>query len=143
MTTKSDFPRPDVVVIGSGPAGCTFARILAEEGRDVVILEAGAQHSRRPGEHLKNAPVYQRNIDSFTPVVQGMLQSVSISAEDVAARCHVLDPYCFSPIGKGGFRRQAHNPKQERDRNLAGAAVSYGVGGMFTHWTNNTPRHCR
>lgn len=134
--------RPDVLIVGSGPAGCTFARILAEEGRDVLVVEAGAQHSRRPGEHLKNAAVYQKNIDSFTPVVQGLLQPVSIPEEVVADRCHLADPYSFRSVGRGSFRRQAHNPRQKRAGNLPGAAVSYGVGGMFTHWTNNTPRHC-
>ncbi|AVZ41243.1 dehydrogenase [Dietzia sp. JS16-p6b] len=34
-----------MVVVGSGPAGCVMARRLAEAGRDVVLLEAGAERA--------------------------------------------------------------------------------------------------
>ena len=47
--------RTDVLVVGSGPVGCTFARKLVEAGRTVHMVEAGTQLSARPGEHQKNA----------------------------------------------------------------------------------------
>jgi len=126
----------DVLIVGSGPLGATFARILALGGRQVCMIESGAQHSRLPGEHLKNAFVYQRDLDRFTPIVQGLLNPVSIPYTPGSPT--VLDPVSFRPAS--GSVRSGHNPKQQADRNLPGAAVSYGVGGMFTHWTNNTPR---
>lgn len=33
----------DVLVIGSGPIGATYARILVEAGRSVVMVDAGAR----------------------------------------------------------------------------------------------------
>src|SRR4051812_9332292 len=101
------------------------------------MVDAGAQHSRRPGEHLKNAFVYQRDIDRFTPIVQGLLQPVSVPT-GAGAPSATLDPMSFTAEST---IRQGQNPKQDRRFNLPGAAVAYGVGGMFTHWTNNTPRH--
>jgi pyranose oxidase len=131
----------DVLVAGGGPAGCTFARVLADSGRTVLVIDAGGQHSRRPGEHLKNAAIYQRNIDSFTPIVQGMLQRLSLPSQAALAQCSMLDPISFRPDPTKKFKRQSHNPEQSPAHNLDAAAVSYGIGGMFTHWTNNTPRY--
>ena len=42
MTFKIEDPnrtRVDTVVIGGGPAGCTAATLLAQEGQKVVLLE--------------------------------------------------------------------------------------------------------
>jgi pyranose oxidase len=128
----------DVLIAGSGPIGCTFARGLVSSGRSVVIAEAGGQHSARPGEHLKNAFVYQRDIDRFTPIVQGLLQPLSVSSRHSGQVTANLDPMAFRATGS---TRNAQNPDQDPTRNLPAAAVAYGVGGMFTHWTNNCPRY--
>ena len=52
----------DVLVIGGGPAGSTMAALLAEQGRDVVVLEK-ARHPRfHIGESLlpANVPLFER-----------------------------------------------------------------------------------
>ena len=45
----------DVLIIGSGPAGCTYAKSLLE-GSDfkVLMVEMGTQQSSILGENLKN-----------------------------------------------------------------------------------------
>jgi choline dehydrogenase-like flavoprotein len=41
MTDREPSPRADVCVVGAGPAGALVAHRLAEQGYDVVVLEAG------------------------------------------------------------------------------------------------------
>ncbi|WP_156755609.1 GMC oxidoreductase [Actinokineospora pegani] len=105
----------DVLVVGSGPVGATFARTLVEGGRSVLVVDAGPQLSRRPGEHLKNHFSYQHSHERFGALVRGHLHPVS------------------SPGGGA----------DERDRliSLDAGVATYAVGGMATHWTGVTPRH--
>jgi NADPH-dependent 2,4-dienoyl-CoA reductase/sulfur reductase-like enzyme len=42
--------RFDVVIIGSGPVGSTFARALCDGGLKVAMVDAGPRTSVKPGE---------------------------------------------------------------------------------------------
>ncbi|XP_072017173.1 uncharacterized protein [Amphiura filiformis] len=130
----------DVLVIGSGPVGATFARKLVEGGRSVCMLEAGAYHSKRPGAHMKNSAYYQRNIDKFTPVVASHLLTASVPTSNGVTP--TLAPIAFkaNTNDHAGYMRNNLNPEQDPFVNLDGAAVCYAVGGMGTHWTCMTPR---
>ncbi|HKJ69379.1 MAG TPA: NAD(P)-binding protein, partial [bacterium] len=131
----------DVLIVGSGPVGSTFARKLVEEGRSVHMIDTGAKLSERPGEHLKNSFYYQRNIDQFASVIRGHLHSLSIPTSDSPEL--TMDPgaYRINREEYPGFVLNNQNPEQDTATNLPGAAVTYAVGGMATHWTCATPRH--
>lgn len=105
----------DVLVVGSGPVGATFARTLVDGGREVMMVDAGPQLSSRPGEHLKNHLAYQHSHERFGTLIRGHLHPLSRSTPpaDLSGRLISLD---------------------------AGVAT-YAVGGMATHWTGVTPRH--
>ncbi|KAJ5662053.1 uncharacterized protein N7477_009669 [Penicillium maclennaniae] len=55
----------DALIVGSGPIGATYARLLVEAGYKVLMVEAGAQESEHAGEHKKNAVAFQKDIDAF------------------------------------------------------------------------------
>ena len=55
-------PRCEVLVIGGGPAGATIAALLAERGRDVVLIEKATHPRFHIGESLLplNMPLFDR-----------------------------------------------------------------------------------
>jgi pyranose oxidase len=131
----------DVLIVGSGPVGATFARKLVETGRSVYMIDAGQKYSRRPGAHLKNSFLYQRNLNQFSSVIRGHFCQLSVptSTQPVLT----LDPGAFRVDYDTypGFIHNNQNPDQHPFTNLPGAGVTYAVGGMATHWTCATPRH--
>jgi pyranose oxidase len=131
----------DVLIVGSGPVGATYARMLVEAGRSVLMVEMGPQMTPRPGEHLKNAFIFQRNIDMFASIIRGHLNVMSVPSNRQEVMS--LDPgaYRIDDDRYKGFVRNNQNPDQDPNKNLPAAAVTYGVGGMATHWTCATPRH--
>ncbi|HEV8716260.1 MAG TPA: GMC oxidoreductase [Candidatus Binatia bacterium] len=132
-----DSKKTDLLIIGAGPAGSTFARILVPAGMRTVMVDAGPQYSARPGEHLKNSFPFQRNPLSFTNLILGLLHPISIPT--VAGSAATVDPIAFRP--QTGFVRHGMNPKQHPGKNLENAAALYAVGGMLLLWTGGVPRH--
>lgn len=94
MSSTAKKIKTEVLVVGSGPLGCTFARKLVEGGMKVFMIDAGAQLSPEPGTHLKNSFLYQRNVNLFTGVIKGHLCPLSISPNDSAVP--TLDPGAFT-----------------------------------------------
>jgi pyranose oxidase len=143
MSKAKRIADPDVLVIGAGPAGSTFAHILAGQKHKVLMLDAGAQLSPRAGRTIKNSFAYQRDLNQFTYIIQGLLHPLSVPPGGGLAEMDpitwrpkesVYDPNKYSDRG-------AINPDQNPDKNLDSESVAFGVGGMMQHWTAATPRH--
>ena len=78
QSNRTDDLKTDVLIIGSGPLGSTYARILAMDGHEVTMIDAGPQLDRRPGRHMLNAFVHQQMTSLFNDVIQGHLQTLAV-----------------------------------------------------------------
>ncbi|KAG0381158.1 Pyranose 2-oxidase [Mortierella sp. AD032] len=134
----------DVLIVGSGPIGCGFARTLLDNdyarnnNLRVIMIDIGQQLSAAPGENLKNSFYYQRNVNNFTPIVQGTMQTISI-APNSDSLPYPADPSSFQPSGLN-YCINNINPEQAPEKNMPAAATTYAIGGMATHWTCCIPR---
>ncbi|KAK3848351.1 MAG: pyranose 2-oxidase [Linnemannia gamsii] len=134
----------DVLIVGSGPIGCGFARTLLDNdyacnnNLHVIMIDIGQQLSAAPGENLKNSFYYQRNVNNFTPIVQGTMQTISI-APNSDSLPYPADPSSFQP-GNLNYCINNINPEQVPEKNMPAAATTYAIGGMATHWTCCIPR---
>ena len=132
---KADSIKTDVLIVGTGPLGCTFARILAQDGRKVIMIDSGPQLSARPGRHMLNSFINQQMTNLFSNVIQAHLQTISVPHH--STYISELSPYAYwAPSQRANFE----NPRQDPSKNLPHAAATYAVGGMFTHWTGTAPR---
>jgi choline dehydrogenase-like flavoprotein len=118
----------DLVIVGSGPVGATFARVVSERAPStrILMVEAGPVLTKPPGLNLKNlddeaelrharelsqGPPSAARGDAGIPTVEGTITA--------RGGTHLADP-----DGAG----------------MPAAAMSTCVGGMGAHWTCATPR---
>ncbi|HEY8306082.1 MAG TPA: GMC oxidoreductase [Lapillicoccus sp.] len=127
----------DVAIVGSGPCGAAYARILSERcpSATVATFEVGPLLADPPGVHVKNivdpaaraqaqrlseGPAPQRD-DTPTDTLEGYV--------DTAPR--LVRPGTF--LLAAGYQ-------QPGEDGLPSVAMSSNVGGMGAHWTGACPR---
>jgi choline dehydrogenase-like flavoprotein len=127
----------DVAIVGSGPTGAAYARILSESCPDAVVatFEVGPLLADPPGVHVKNIvdpdqrALAQRRSEGPAPLGAGTPTDTMEGYADSAPR--LVRPGTF--LLPTGFQ-------QPGEDGLPGAAMSSNVGGMGAHWTGACPR---
>ncbi|KAJ7318380.1 pyranose 2-oxidase [Mycena albidolilacea] len=150
ITFSGEKPTFDVCIIGSGPIGATYAKLLVKAGLTVAMVDIGAAKGKNdedifvPGGHKRNEIEYQKEPNArFTYAVQAALSTLSIPVDN--ARMFIT----YHAVGMltrnarstdKPFVSNGMNPNQDAYLNLDSAAVTRAVGGMSTHWGCTTPR---
>ncbi|MCU1477700.1 MAG: Pyranose oxidase [Subtercola sp.] len=141
FTEDIDFTEEvDVVIVGSGPTGAAYARVIADARPQttVLLVEAGPIVAQPPGLHMANiidpiererAQIASQGPDQYAyplPATSGTAHN----AEGVdREKALITRPGLFS-VGSGDIHGDGFPTAQE----------SSNVGGMGSHWFGACPR---
>lgn len=124
----------DVAIVGSGPTGAAYARILSERAPQarVAMFEVGPTVSDPPGSHVKNIPGA-----AARAAAQHASQGPGAEAETVNGPGAVK---AGGRMARPGTYLLDDGYQFDGEDGLPVVAFSSNVGGMGAHWTAACPR---
>jgi pyranose oxidase len=128
---------PTIAIVGSGPIGSTYARLLVEGIPDarVIMFEAGPQLTDRPGESVRNIA---------DPAAKARAREMSQGPQAGEYRESLGIPAGTVTEGMFTARQGTHlfdfgGPGSPHAESFPAAAAATNVGGQGAHWTCATP----
>jgi choline dehydrogenase-like flavoprotein len=131
----------DVLIIGSGPAGSTYARTIGDAvpGARILMVEVGPAVAGERGNHTFNLTEEERAAAQL--LTQGPDAGI-VRANALADIAPGIDPSLEfrQTILPGLFFVDPRPALGEGEVGLPAASMSSGVGGMGIHWATSAPR---
>lgn len=131
----------DVLIVGSGPAGATYARTIgdARPNASILMVEVGPAVPGERGYHSMNLT------DADRATAQLLTQGPDAGIERTTALADIapgIDPSLEfrQTILPGLFFVDPRPKLGPGEVGLPAASMSSGVGGMGIHWATSTPR---
>ncbi len=130
----------DLLIVGSGPVGATYARELLRlrpEAR-ILLVDAGPQLTQRRGFHVRNIPDMEARA-----VAQVSSQGPTAFAYETPTMAQRAEAENAAGTKRSGLLARPGTFLLENDGagpDMPAAAMSSNVGGMGSHWTCACPR---
>src|SRR3954468_18488937 len=140
---QGEQPTTDVLIVGSGPLGAAFGRVISEAAPQarIVMVEVGPQLTGRPGLHIKNISDpeerTQAQIRSQGPAQYQYEIPTIAQRSSAGSRTGSHGQRAGFLARPGTFLASAED---EGTGNMPAAAMSACVGGMGAHWTCACPQ---
>lgn len=130
----------DVVIVGSGPAGSAYARIIREGWPDarILMIDSGPRLSGSIGGHMDNEKLSVDAMSNMKTLSQGPYRTAydRITREEWDARC--AGDFDASLLRRPGLYIANRTQKSE-SAFFAGFSTA-AVGGMANYWAAGCPR---
>ena len=129
-----------MLIVGSGPAGSTFARIIGDEKPEssILMVEVGPRLSNVVGEHTMNMGEKERLASQ--QLAQGPDAGVARSSLALTGLATKADDAMDGPYVFPGLFLVGNGSQVEGEFGMPAASMSSGVGGMGVHWSGSCPR---
>lgn len=132
----------DILIIGSGPIGATYARIIAENKPDtkIVMIDLGPKISDKIGQHVKNI-TDPKTAETAQILSQGNKKEpypmISVAERAAAVQRGDLRPEF---LARAGTHLVIDELVDMQKNEMPAVSLSSNLGGMGVHWTCACPR---
>ena len=133
--------KTDILIIGSGPVGATYARILSKQklNSKILMIDAGPKVSDKIGQHVKNITDHKA-METAQILSQGPKKTaypmISVAERAMAVQRGELSADILARAGTHLVLDQIEDIKSNE---MPSISMSTNLGGMGIHWTCACP----